>query len=89
MKLYIKIILGLILTICTYQYSLFAQTELAIPLSEPGKDGSLEIKLTYGSIKVYGYDGKEVLVVAETEKDKNEGRSEKLANATGEYVCAI
>jgi len=49
--------------------------KLVVPLSKPGSKGSLEVGLVMGSIKVEGYNGKEVIVMAKTVK--NEGRREE------------
>ena len=52
---------------------LHAQTEskpqqLVIPLSQPGKPCKVKVGALYGSIKVVGYEGKDVVVDVETEK---------------------
>jgi DUF4097 and DUF4098 domain-containing protein YvlB len=48
-----------------------AQTDrVTVPLSNPGKPGIVEVSLLIGSIKVIGYEGKEVIVEA-TPRDKN------------------
>ncbi|MDO1447129.1 DUF4097 family beta strand repeat-containing protein [Rhodocytophaga aerolata] len=41
-----------------------AKEQITVPLSSPGKPGKLKVGLTNGSIKVTGYDGKEVMVEA-------------------------
>lgn len=38
------------------------QSQFAVPLSHPGKPGSLEVGLIQGSIRVSGYNGKDVIV---------------------------
>jgi len=54
-----------------------AQTDrITVPLSNPGKPGTVEVSLLIGSIKVIGYEGKGVIVEA-TPRDKNIKDSEK------------
>lgn len=43
---------------------------VTVPLSNPGKPGIVEVSLMMGSIKVVGYEGKEIIVEA-TPRDKN------------------
>jgi len=76
---------------------LLAQTDekqqLVVPLSDPGKPGSLEVGLLNGSIHVVGYNGKEVIIEASTgtthsdrvkEKEKIKERvSDERASSTG------
>ncbi len=53
--------------------------QLTVPLTEPGKPFKLNVSLTNGSIRIVGYEGKEVVIDAETgsgrkretEKEKN------------------
>lgn len=56
--------------------SLYAQTELkeqlVIPLSDPSKPGSLQVHLLNGSIRITGYNGKEVVIDASTGADPAE-----------------
>ncbi|WP_133566462.1 DUF4097 family beta strand repeat-containing protein [Marinicella litoralis] len=42
--------------------------EMVIPLSDPSRTGTLEVHQIYGGIKVTGYDGNEVVVLAKQEK---------------------
>lgn len=59
------------LTVLAAAFSLrgLAQTEnkeqMVVPLSEPGKPYKLNVELTFGSIRVIGYDGKDVVVDAQ------------------------
>jgi len=59
--------------------SLFAQTEvkdqLTVPLSEPGKPYKLNVDLLNGSIKVIGYEGKDIVIDVQSgsEKTKKNG----------------
>ena len=39
-----------------------AQKVIDVPLSKPGKPGKLKMGITYGSIKIIGYNGKTVKV---------------------------
>src|SRR6187399_976124 len=42
------------------------QTEqMTVPLSEPGKPYKLNVDLVYGSIKIVGYEGKDIVIDAE------------------------
>jgi hypothetical protein len=46
--------------------------EITVPLTNPGKPGKLDVSLIHGSIKVSGYNGKEVVLnlTSESEKEK-------------------
>jgi hypothetical protein len=46
--------------------------EMVVPLSEPGKPVTLEAHLLDGSIKVVGYDGKDVIVTVYMDSSKDE-----------------
>jgi hypothetical protein len=48
--------------------------QMVVPLSAPGKSCKIKVEALYGSIKVVGYEGKDVLVEVEAEK-KNEASS--------------
>ncbi|MEO7530878.1 MAG: DUF4097 family beta strand repeat-containing protein [Sediminibacterium sp.] len=50
--------------------------QLVIPLSEPGKPFKLNVGLINGSIKVTGYEGKEVVVDISTDDKKKNDRKE-------------
>src|ERR1700735_3400525 len=50
------------------------EQQLIVPLSQPGKPCKIKVSALYGSIKVVGYEGKEVVVDVETEK-KSESSS--------------
>ncbi|GAB3990863.1 hypothetical protein GCM10028807_19030 [Spirosoma daeguense] len=61
--------------------SLFAQNEvkeqLVVPLSDPGKPGTLRANLINGSIRVTGYSGKDVIIdVASTPSNRRSKREE-------------
>ena len=45
--------------------------KIVIPLSDPGAIGTLEVNQIYGGMKVTGYNGKEVVVVAKQKKMKS------------------
>lgn len=50
-----------------------ASDQVAVPLSQPGKAGTLRVQSLHGGIKVEGYDGKEVVVrYASEEGRKNQ-----------------
>jgi hypothetical protein len=57
----------------------FAQSQekeqLTIPLSDPNKEGKLDVGIINGSIKVIGYAGKEVMIEA-VAADKNDRRTD-------------
>jgi len=48
--------------------------DVVVPLSKPGANGSLRVNLIFGSIKVEGYNGKEVIVKASSSANE-EGRN--------------
>jgi hypothetical protein len=51
--------------------------QLVVPLNDPGKPYKITVSLVNGSINITGYDGKDILIDAETEgKRKSEERSE-------------
>ena len=50
--------------------------EMVVPLSEPGKPVTLEAKLMSGSIKVIGYEGKDVIVLVHMDSTKDEDGDE-------------
>jgi hypothetical protein len=56
--------------------------QLVVPLSEPGKPFKLEVHLVTGSITVTGYDGKDIIIDAQTEGDRNR-RSEERETSGG------
>jgi hypothetical protein len=74
MKTLKKAVLFICLVICVGR--LAAQTkgteEMVVPLSEPGKPVTLEAKLMSGSIKVIGYEGKDVIVQVHLDSTKEE-----------------
>lgn len=51
--------------------NLFAQQEINVPLSDPGKAYKLDLHLVDGSIKVTGYEGKDIMVTVETDSSKS------------------
>jgi len=68
-----RILFGIVI-LCAAAIGAFAQQaktdRVTVPLSNPGKPGIVEVSLMMGSIKVVGYEGKEVIVEA-TPRDKN------------------
>jgi hypothetical protein len=53
------------LMIATKSLAQSGSTEtLTVPLSSPGKEYSLKVHLVTGSIKVTGYDGKDIVINA-------------------------
>lgn len=55
--------------------------QLTIPLSNPGKEGKLEVSIITGSIKVIGYAGKEIMIEA-VEMNKNEEKNSTMHTKT-------
>lgn len=78
-------IAGLILLSLMIGSNSFAQSgsteQLTVPLSSPGKPYTLKVQLVTGSIKVAGYDGKDVIVNA-TPRGSDE---EKGSKSTGSH----
>lgn len=83
MNTLINILLSLLLTGFT---PIFAQgntkEQLVIPMSEPGKPGSLEVGLINGFIHVVGYNGKDVVIDAASENRQATNRNDN-PNANG------
>ena len=67
-----------ILIVSLFVHTLLAQTnnpeEITIPLSNPGKTGTLKVNLVEGSIVVEGYSGKEIIIssIAKSENKEKE-----------------
>lgn len=63
------------------------EEKMVVPLSNPGSKGSLEVGLIMGSIKVEGYNGKEVIVTAKTVKNEErpgrKSRNNESSDLTG------
>ncbi|MBN2732208.1 MAG: DUF4097 family beta strand repeat protein [Balneolaceae bacterium] len=55
-------ILSLFVFTLLFSVTSFAQDRLAVPLSNPGEPGKLELGVVRGTINVSGYDGNEVLI---------------------------
>lgn len=53
------------------------QSQFAVPLSNPGKPGSLDIELVQGSINVTGYNGKDVIVQYNLNREMNHSRRDE------------
>ncbi|MDQ6481479.1 DUF4097 family beta strand repeat-containing protein [Dyadobacter sp. LHD-138] len=85
MKIHKLLAVVLIMAASTKTLPLLAQNEtkeqLTIALSDPGKPGSLNVKLIRGSIHVTGYAGKEVLidVVSKASAEKNDDSKDENA----------
>jgi hypothetical protein len=73
-----SIILALTLGSCLHLYA--QETDkLVVPLSEPNKEAKVHVGLVFGSIKVTGYDGKDIIIEAtEMELGKNGGHNVKV-----------
>jgi hypothetical protein len=71
MKKRILFVIVILLAAGIGAYAQQAKTDrVTVPLSNPGKPGIVEVSLMMGSIKVVGYEGKEIIVEA-TPRDKN------------------
>ena len=69
----IKIVLVFITLACQLSGQTDSKEQLIVPLSEPGKAFSLDVNLVNGSIKVVTYDGKDIIIDAQTNsKDNND-----------------
>jgi hypothetical protein len=79
MKLYqLILIIGSLLTFTPFIARSQDKELLTVPLSEPGKEGKLKVGLVTGTIKVIGYEGKEVIIEAVSgDKDDRKGHTEK------------
>ena len=70
---------------CAQSMPLLAQNEtkeqLTVPLTDPGKPGTLNVKLIRGSIHVIGYAGKDVVIDAasKTSAEKNDDSKDEAA----------
>ncbi|GAB3262286.1 hypothetical protein GCM10027347_27850 [Larkinella harenae] len=76
----VNTVLLLLISLAGYQ-PLYAQNDLkeqlVVPLSEPNKPGSLQVNLINGSIRVTGYNGKDVVIDASTGADSG-GQNARL-----------
>lgn len=70
----------LLLLVYLLLVSFFAKSQdreqLSVPLSDPNKEGKLKVEIINGSIKVVGYDGKDIMIDA-VSIDKNEKKTNK------------
>lgn len=60
--------------------------QLVVPLNDPGKPYKLNVNLVNGSIKVTGYDGKDIIIDGETEggrrkEERNESGMRRLSSS--------
>jgi hypothetical protein len=61
--------------------NLFAQEtdKLVVPLTDPNKEAKVHVNIVFGSIKVTGYDGKDIIIEAtEMDLSKNGGHNVKV-----------
>lgn len=70
----LKYLLLLIFSVLMVPQLSRAQEQIAIPLSNPGQPGKLEISIVRGSISVTGYDGQEVIIRYNTDEDDDKNR---------------
>jgi hypothetical protein len=74
MKIVFSLVLAMVIAGESRAQSDNKEQQLIVPLSQPGKPCKIKVSALYGSIKVVGYEGKEVVVDVETEK-KSESSS--------------
>jgi len=79
MKIAALVLLSLLVGSASFGQSGSTET-LTVPLSSPGKPYSLKVHLVTGSIKVVGYEGKDVIVNVSPRKNEDEDRSEDTKN---------
>ena len=70
LKIASLVLLGLMIGSITFGQS---TEQLTVPLSSPGKPYSLKVQLVTGSIKVAGYDGKDIIINATPRAGEDEG----------------
>jgi len=64
--------------------------QLVVPLNDPGKPYKLNVNLVNGSIKIVGYDGKDIMIDGETEGGrKREERSESGMRKLNSHTLSI
>ncbi|MGE5427313.1 MAG: DUF4097 family beta strand repeat-containing protein [Methylococcaceae bacterium] len=73
------VIISLIITAISFGQS-GSTEQLNVPLSSPGKPYTLKVQIVTGSIKVEGYDGKEIVINATPRKDDEEEGPKTSAN---------
>ena len=73
------VLLGLIIGINAFSQS-GSTEQLSVPLSSPGKPYSLKVQLVSGSIKVAGYDGKDIIINATPRSDDDTKGSKTNGN---------
>ena len=78
---------GAILLTGFLSLTMYAQNnvqELVVPLSDPGKPGTLQVNIIYGSIKVSGTNAKDVIIHVSSEQkkveDSNKNGMRKIPN---------
>jgi hypothetical protein len=79
MKITGLVLLSLLVGTASFAQSGSTET-LTVPLSSPGKPYSLKVHLVTGSIKVVGYDGKDVIVNVSPRKNDDDERSGDTKN---------
>ena len=76
------IVKAILLFLLTGSTPIIAQSDvkeqLVVPLSDPGKPGTLTTKLVNSSIHVIGYNGKDVIVEAVSDAKSNNKREDKV-----------
>jgi len=74
-------LLSMILSTKIMAQSSDTKEQLVVPLSEPGKPYKLNVDLINGSIKVFSYEGKDVVIDVVSDLDKK--KSDKKDNSNG------
>ncbi|CCH51921.1 hypothetical protein BN8_00879 [Fibrisoma limi BUZ 3] len=82
-----NIVTAIALLLLTGSAPVFAQDDvkeqLVVPLTDPGKPGSMEIGLINGFIHVVGYNGKDVVIDAASDGQRRTTRSESRNTESG------
>jgi Toastrack DUF4097 len=73
------VLLSFLIASATFAQSGTPET-LTVPLSSPGKPYTLKVHLVTGSIKVTGYDGKDIIITATPRKSDDEEQPNDVQN---------
>jgi Putative adhesin len=73
------LILSMVMVTARISAQTDAKEQLVVPLTEPGKPYKLNVNLVNGSIVVLGYEGKEIIIDAQTDPGKK-GEGRETAN---------
>src|SRR4029077_1484833 len=80
-------ICGLMIMVMVLSSRVFAQADtkeqLVVPLSEPGKPYKLQVNLMSGSIKIVAYEGKDIVIDAQSENINDNNNDNEKAESSG------